>query len=117
MDNGTLVQPSSFCWNTRCPAYGQVDLANIRKFGRTLAGVQRYQCRVCQRTFVETIGTVFYGRRQRWRPTAKATIELPWSIRGGWFPRIRAVADRRRANSHSPTGSMCRLSKNARATV
>src|SRR6266545_8431804 len=64
MDNGTLVQPSSFCWNACCPAYGQVDLGNIRKFGRTPAGVQRYQCAVCRRTFVETIGTVFYGRRR-----------------------------------------------------
>jgi transposase-like protein len=64
MDNGTLVLPSSFCWNAECPAYGQVDLDNIRKFGRTPAGVQRYQCRICGRTFVETIGTVFYGRRR-----------------------------------------------------
>src|SRR5215207_7987730 len=64
MDNETLVQPSSFCWNASCSAYGQVGLGNIRKFGRTPAGVQRYQCRMCGRTFVETIGTVFYGRRR-----------------------------------------------------
>lgn len=64
MDNRTLVHPSSFCWNASCPAYGQLDLGNIRKFGRTPAGVQRYQCRICQGTFVETIGTVFYGRRR-----------------------------------------------------
>jgi transposase-like protein len=64
MDNGTLVHPSSFCWNASCPAYGQLALGNIRKFGRTPAGVQRYQCRICRRTFVETIGTVFYGRRR-----------------------------------------------------
>ena len=64
MDNRTLVHPSSFCWNASCSAYGQVNLGNIRKFGRTPAGVQRYQCRICQRTFVETIGTVFYGRHR-----------------------------------------------------
>jgi transposase-like protein len=64
MDNRTLVQPSSFCWNASCPAYGQLDLGNIRKFGRTPAGVQRYQCTICRGTFVETIGTVFYGRRR-----------------------------------------------------
>src|SRR5215471_14568685 len=64
MDNGTLVHPSSFCWNASCPAYGLLALGNIRKFGRTPAGVQRYQCRICQRTFVETIGTVFYARRR-----------------------------------------------------
>src|SRR5215510_4017243 len=64
MTIGTLVHPSSFCWNASCPAYGQVDLGNIRKFGRTPGGVQRYQCGICHRTFVETIGTVFYGRRR-----------------------------------------------------
>jgi transposase-like protein len=64
MSNRTLVAPQSFCWNATCSAYGQVDQGNIRKFGRTPAGLQRYQCRSCRRTFVETIGTVFYGRRR-----------------------------------------------------
>jgi transposase-like protein len=64
MSNRMLVSPSSFCWNASCSAYGQPDLGNIRKFGRTPGGVQRYQCRLCHRTFVETIGTVFYGRRR-----------------------------------------------------
>ncbi len=39
-------------------------MGNIRKFGRTPGGIQRYQCTICRRTFVETIGTVFYGRRR-----------------------------------------------------
>jgi transposase-like protein len=64
MDDRTLVPPQSFCWNAGCSAYGQLDLGNIRKFGRTPAGIQRYQCRICHHTFVETIGTVFYGRRR-----------------------------------------------------
>jgi transposase-like protein len=64
MGNQTLVPPHSFCWNASCQAYAQLDLDNIRKFGRTPAGVQRYQCRICRHTFVETIGTVFYGRRR-----------------------------------------------------
>jgi transposase-like protein len=64
MGDQTLVSPQSFCWNASCSAYGQVDQGNIRKFGRTPAGVQRYQCTICRRTFVGTIGTVFYGRRR-----------------------------------------------------
>jgi transposase-like protein len=64
MDNRKLVAPSSFCWNPACSAYGQVDAGNIRKFGRTPAGTQRYQCKTCRQTFVETIGTVFYGRHR-----------------------------------------------------
>jgi transposase-like protein len=64
MDTSMLVSPSSFCWNPRCSDYGKVNVGNIRKFGRTLAGIQRYQCKVCRQTFVETIGTVFYNRHR-----------------------------------------------------
>ena len=64
MGDQTLMPPQSFCWNASCSAYGQVDLGNIRKFGHTPTGVQRYRCRICRRTFVETIGTIFYGRRR-----------------------------------------------------
>ena len=64
MDTPSLVAPSSFCWNPRCSHYGKVNLGNISKFGRTPAGIQRYQCNVCRQTFVETIGTVFYNRHR-----------------------------------------------------
>ena len=63
MDNSMLVSPSSFCWNPHCSDYGKVT-GNIRKFGRTPSGIQRYQCKVCHQTFVETIGTVFYNRHR-----------------------------------------------------
>ena len=62
MEQANLVHPSAFCWNPHCADYGKVDQGNIRRFGRTQAGTQRYQCRTCNGTFVETIGTVFYGR-------------------------------------------------------
>jgi len=62
MEQANLVHPSAFCWNPHCTDYGKVDHGNIRRFGRTQAGTQRYQCRTCGGTFVETIGTVFYGR-------------------------------------------------------
>lgn len=64
MDTSTLVAASSFCWNPSCSEYGKVNAGNIRKFGRTPAGTQRYQCKVCRQTFVETIGTVFYNRQR-----------------------------------------------------
>ena len=65
MDQTRLGHPSTFCWNPNCTDYGKVNLGNIRRFGRTQAGTQRYQCRTCTSTFVETIGTVFYGRHHR----------------------------------------------------
>jgi len=62
MEHTRLVPAGSFCWNPDCPDYGKVDHGNIIKFGRTKKGTQRYRCKTCGRTHVETKGTVFYGR-------------------------------------------------------
>ncbi len=62
-----FVHPSAFCWNPHCSEYGKVEQGNVRRFGRSPAGTQRYQCKTCKRTFVETIGTVFYGRHHSQR--------------------------------------------------
>lgn len=59
-----FVQSSAFCSNAQCPAYSNVKPHNIRRFGRTQAGTQRYQYKTSKRTFVETIGGVFYGRHR-----------------------------------------------------
>lgn len=34
----------------------------INKNGKTLKGVQRYQCKECKKHFIETIGTIYYGK-------------------------------------------------------
>lgn len=46
------------CRNEDCPDAGKT---NVRRFGKTNAGVQRYQCRTCKRTFTQTKGTLFYN--------------------------------------------------------
>jgi len=56
-----LVAPGSFCWNKACADYGKVQQGNIRRFGKTRTGVQRYECKTCHTTFTETKGTIFYG--------------------------------------------------------
>ena len=62
MNEARLVPAYSFCWNKKCPDFGKVDQGNVVKFGHTAKGTQRYQCKTCKKTFVENIGTVFYGR-------------------------------------------------------
>ena len=62
MDHPRLVSPGSFCWNSDCPDFGEVDHGNVIKFGHTNKGTQRYQCKTCGKTHVETKATVFYGR-------------------------------------------------------
>src|SRR5438067_11127525 len=61
MDQRGLAATGSFCWNPDCLQYAQVGHHNIRKFGQTARGVQRYQCKTCKKTFTETKGTVFHG--------------------------------------------------------
>ena len=56
-----LALAGSFCWNPDCPYYAKPDSGTIRKFGTTRKGT--YQCRACKKTFTDTRGTVFYGKR------------------------------------------------------
>jgi transposase-like protein len=61
-----LAQVGDFCPNTDCADNGNPqseDQTNIIKFGKTKAGRQRFQCKTCGDTFVETKGTLFYRRR------------------------------------------------------
>ncbi len=56
-----LVASGAFCWNEGCPDYGKVLHGNMRRYGTTPRGTQRFQCRTCMSTFVATKGTPFYG--------------------------------------------------------
>jgi transposase-like protein len=57
-----VVPAGHFCWNEQCPEYG-VAAGNLRRYGKTPAGVQRLQCKRCQKVFAATFGTPFYGVR------------------------------------------------------
>ena len=58
---------NEFCPNEECPDYGKLQTEqskpNLKKIGKTRAGVQRYQCKTCKATFTETRGTLFYRKR------------------------------------------------------
>lgn len=58
-----LVLPCSFCWNEKCVDYGRLDAGNLRKFGFTRKGRQRWQCTTCKKVIAETKGTVFHGKQ------------------------------------------------------
>src|SRR5205085_304968 len=61
--NDEFVLPNSFCWNEKCADYGRLDAGNLRKFGLTRKGRQRWQCTTCQKVVAETKGTVFHGKK------------------------------------------------------
>ena len=61
-----FAKTGDFCPNEACPNYGKLQTdqqQNIKKAGLTKAGVQRYQCKTCGKTFTETYGTIFYRKR------------------------------------------------------
>lgn len=58
-----LASPCSFCWNQKCADYGRVDAGNLRKFGFTRKGRQRWQCTTCKKVVAATKGTVFHGKQ------------------------------------------------------
>lgn len=61
-----LAKPGDFCPNKECLDNEKLQSAsqhNIIKAGKTKAGVQRYECTTCHRTFTATKGTLFYGKR------------------------------------------------------
>jgi transposase-like protein len=61
--NVQIITPGSFCWNPECSDYGRVDAGNLRKFGLTRKGRQRWQCKTCEQVVAETKGTVFHGKQ------------------------------------------------------
>lgn len=88
MGHPQLVSPGSFCWNKDCRDYGKVDHGNIIKYGRTNKGTQRYQCKTCHKTHVETKGTVFYGRHH---PQEVILECLAWLAERNSLAAIRRV--------------------------
>ena len=57
-----LAEVGEFCPNTDCRLYGEIGRAEIIRFGQTAKGTRRYRCKGCGKTFVETTGTLFYGK-------------------------------------------------------
>lgn len=61
-----IARPGDFCPNPHCQDYGKPQNAsqqNIKKFGKTQKGVQRFQCKTCLQTFTATTSTIFYRKR------------------------------------------------------
>ena len=63
MNEGLLARAGSFCWNQSCQDYAKIESGNLRKFGLTPKGTQRYQCRTCKKVFSQYRGTLFHSKK------------------------------------------------------
>jgi len=58
-----LASVGNFCPNPDCTVYGDTEATAIIHHGKTRQGRQRFQCKVCKKTFNERHGTLFYNRK------------------------------------------------------
>ena len=64
---------SHYCPNPGCRYYGWLGLGNIRANGHPSGGRWRQlECSSCHQTFLETINTIFYGKR--------VAVETIWQV-------------------------------------
>ena len=86
-----------FCPNEECQDYGKLQSdqkqANIRKFGKTKNGVQRYECKTCGRTFTETRGTIFFRKRTPEREILETLALLAEGNRIGTLSRVKGFKE------------------------
>ena len=81
-----------FCPNEACPDYGKLQTdqqRNIKKFGKTKKGRQRYQCKSCGRTFTETKGTIFYRRRTEEKEILETLALVAEGVRVSSLARVK----------------------------
>ena len=88
-----FAQVGDYCPNETCPDYGKLQEKNqpqnIRKFGKTRNGTQRYQCTSCQQTFTATKGTIFYRRRTAIKEILEALAMVAEGMRISSVARVK----------------------------
>jgi len=91
--NNKLVKVGEYCPNEDCNDYGKLKEGNIRKYGMTDSGKQRYQCKSCRRTFTETKGTLFYRRRTNAKDIIEVLAMLAEGMRISSITRVKGFKE------------------------
>jgi transposase-like protein len=87
-----FAKSGDFCPNECCPEYGQLQTdqqQNLKRAGKTAKGVQRFQCKTCQKTFTETWGTIFYRKRTPEREILETLAFLAEGSRISTLARVK----------------------------
>ena len=92
-----FAQTKDFCPNRVCPDYGklQSDQAqpNLKKLGKTKRDVQRYQCKICGKTFTETIGTIFFRKHAQADEILEVLALLAEGNRISTITRVKGIKE------------------------
>ena len=88
-----LVDVGQFCPNEACEFYQDLEHAKIIKYGTTAKGTQRYQCKHCGKTFVETTGTLFYGKHTPRKDILESLAMLAEGMRISSISRVKGFKE------------------------
>jgi transposase-like protein len=88
-----LAEVGQFCPNEECERYGDIKSAQIIQYGKTAKGTQRYLCKVCEKTFVETTGTVFYGKHTPRKDILETLAMLAEGMRISSISRVKGFKE------------------------
>lgn len=88
-----LAEVGQFCPNEACGCYEDLRHAHIIRYGKTSKGMQRYRCQHCGSTFVETKGTLFYGKQSPRRDILEALAMLAEGMRISSISRVKGFKE------------------------
>jgi transposase-like protein len=88
-----LAEVGTFCPYEDCPEYRQVDHGNVIGYGKSRQGQQRYQCKICRRTFNAHSGTVFYGRKHSEADILECLALLAEGVRISSISRTKGIKE------------------------
>ena len=88
-----LAEVGEFCPNEECECYGDMINAQIIQYGKTAKGTQRYLCKVCEKTFVETTGTLFYGKHTPRKDILETLAMLAEGMRISSITRVKGFKE------------------------
>jgi transposase-like protein len=88
-----LAEVGEFCPNEECEFYGKVKDRHIVRYGKTAAGVQRYQCRICGKSFTATKGTLFYRKQTPAKEIVEVLAMLAEGMRISSISRVKGFKE------------------------
>lgn len=90
---GQLASVGDFCPNPECAAYGDTEAKAVIKNGKTRQGRQRFQCKVCKKSFNERYGTLFYNRKTDEKDILECLSMLAEGMRISSISRVKGIKE------------------------
>jgi transposase-like protein len=88
-----FVSVGEFCPNPKCECYEDIEAKTIIRYGKTKDGRQRYQCKVCKKTFNERKGTMFYNRKTQEQDIIECLALLAEGARISSLSRVKGFKE------------------------